>query len=157
MTPGKSKESCPGHRDLRDRAILMVAFGSGGRRRSEIASLWWEQITVEEPVVLKDGTTMPSISIHLGRTKTSDENQDEIVYLTGRPVDALNAWLQIAKIDKGSMFRAIDRWGNVSSRALNAKSVNDIVKQRVAMAGLEPAEFSAHGLRSGYLTEVFLF
>lgn len=51
------------------------------------------------------------------------------------------------------MFRKIDRWGNVSRRALDPKSVNDIVKLRIAMAGLEPAEFSAHGLRSGYLTE----
>jgi hypothetical protein len=45
------------------------------------------------------------------------------------------------------VFRGIDRWGNVSNRALDPKTVNDIVKQRVAMAGLEPEEFSAHGLR----------
>ena len=32
-------------------------------------------------------------------------------------------------------------------------SINAILKQRAEMAGLEPAEFSAHGLRSGYLTE----
>lgn len=51
------------------------------------------------------------------------------------------------------MFRKIDRWGNVSHRGLDPKSVNDIVKQRIAMAGQEPAEFSAYGLRSGYLTE----
>ncbi len=51
------------------------------------------------------------------------------------------------------MFRAIDRWGNVSKRALDPKAINDIVKQRAFMAGLDPAEFSAHGLRSGYLTE----
>ncbi|MHC2296117.1 integrase [Rhizobium mongolense] len=73
--------------------------------------------------------------------------------MTGRPVDVLNDWLEAAKIDKGSVFRAVDRWGNVSRRTLDAKSVNDIVKQRAAMAGLDRAEFSAHGLRSGYLTE----
>jgi hypothetical protein len=33
-------------RALRDRAILMVAFASGGRRRSEIAGLRCEQLTV---------------------------------------------------------------------------------------------------------------
>ncbi|WP_160012170.1 tyrosine-type recombinase/integrase [Rhizobium sp. 18055] len=142
-----------GLRDLRDRAVLMVGFASGGRRRSEIASLRVEQLAAEEPVSGADGSPLPSLSIHLGRTKTSGDGHDEVVYLTGRPVDALNAWLQAAKIDKGSIFRAIDRWGNVSRRTLDPKSVNDIVKYRAALAGLEAGEFSAHGLRSGYLTE----
>ncbi|MGG7581377.1 site-specific integrase [Rhizobium sp. Nf11,1] len=140
-------------RDLRDRAILMVAFASGGRRRSEVAGLRREQLRIEPPVKGDDGTALPSLSIHLGRTKTSGADQDEVVYLTGRPVVALNAWLAAAKIESGSVFRAIDRWGNVSRRALDPKAVNDILKQRVRMAGLEPGEFSAHGLRSGYLTE----
>lgn len=140
-------------RDLRDRAILMVAFASGGRRRSEIAGLRREQLTVEPPIVVADGPPLPSLAIHLGRTKTSGADQDEVVYLTGRPVEALNAWLTAAKIEAGSVFRKVDRWGNVSKRVLDPKSVNDIVKQRAAMAGLDPGEFSAHGLRSGYLTE----
>lgn len=33
--------------DVRDRAILMVAFASGGRRRSEVASLRKEQLTID--------------------------------------------------------------------------------------------------------------
>ena len=68
-------------------------------------------------------------------------------------MEALNAWLAAAKIESGSILRKIDRWGNVSKRALEPAAVNDIVKQRVALAGLDPGEFSAHGLRSGYLTE----
>ncbi|MGN6773693.1 site-specific integrase [Rhizobium sp.] len=142
-----------GLRDIRDRAILMVAFASGGRRRSEVAGLRKEQLTVESPVKAEDGSPLPSVSIHLGRTKNSGASQDEVVYLTGPPVEALNAWLTAAKIDSGSVFRAIDRWGHVSRRALDPKAINDIVKQRVKMAGLEVGEFSAHGLRSGYLTE----
>jgi integrase len=140
-------------RDVRDRAILMVAFASGGRRRSEIAGLRIEQLEREEPIQIEDVPALPSLSIHLGRTKTSGAENDEVVYLTGRPVEALNAWLDVAKIAKGSVFRAIDRWGNVSRRPLDPKAINDIVKHRVALAGLDPAEFSAHGLRSGYLTE----
>ena len=140
-------------RDLRDRAILMVAFASGGRRRSEVVGLRTEQFTVEPPVITEDDTPLPSLSIHLGRTKNSGGGEDEVVYLTGRPIEALNAWLQAAKIDSGSVFRAIDRWGKVSGRALDPQAVNAILKQRVAMAGLEVGEFSAHGLRSGYLTE----
>lgn len=68
-------------------------------------------------------------------------------------MDALNAWMAAGRIESGSIFRKIDRWGNVSKRALEPGAVNAIVKQRAEMAGLDPAEFSAHGLRSGYLTE----
>ncbi len=147
--------SCSGDslRDVRDRAILMVAFASGGRRRSEIAGLRREQLTVEPPIEVPDGPPLPSLAIHLGRTKTTTGEEDDVVYLTGRPVEALNAWLAAAKIDKGGVFRGIGRWGTVSKRALDPQSVNAIVKQRAEMAGLDPAEFSAHGLRSGYLTE----
>ncbi|KQV83492.1 integrase [Rhizobium sp. Root1220] len=140
-------------RDIRDRAILMVAFASGGRRRSEVAGLRCEQLTVEPPLEVPDGSPLPSLAIHLGRTKTTPGEEDEVVYLTGRPVESLNAWLAAAKIDKGSVFRGIGRWGTVSRRALDPQSVNAILKQRAEMAGLNSGEFSAHGLRSGYLTE----
>ncbi|WP_310221685.1 tyrosine-type recombinase/integrase [Neorhizobium sp. 2083] len=140
-------------RDIRDRAILMVAFASGGRRRSEIAGLRKEQLTTEPAIEVENGSALSSLAIHLGRTKTSGADHDEVVYLTGQPVEALNAWLAAAKIDAGSIFRKVDRWGNVSHRPLDPKAVNDVVKQRAAMAGLDPREFSAHGLRSGYLTE----
>lgn len=140
-------------RDVRDRAILMVAFASGGRRRSEIAGLRVEQLTVEAPIEVADGPPLPSLAIHLGRTKTTSGEEDDVVYLTGQPVEALNAWMAAAKIDKGSVFRGVGRWATVSRRALDPQSINAILKQRAEMAGLERGEFSAHGLRSGYLTE----
>ncbi|RWX28834.1 site-specific integrase [Rhizobium leguminosarum] len=140
-------------RDLRDRAILMVAFASGGRRRSEIAGLRCEQLTVEPPISVPDRPPLPSLAIHLGRTKTTNGEQDDVVYLTGRPVEALNAWMVAAKIESGSVFRGIGRWGTVSRRAIDPQSINAILKQRAMMAGLDSGEFSAHGLRSGYLTE----
>lgn len=53
--------TCPGDslRDLRDRAVLMVGFASGGRRRSEIAGLRVEQLAAEEPVPGADGNPSP--------------------------------------------------------------------------------------------------
>lgn len=76
-----------------------------------------------------------------------------MVYLTGGPVEALNAWLKVAQIDSGSVFGKVDRWGNVSPRALEPSAVNAVVKHHAQLAGLDPDEFSAHGMRSGYLTE----
>jgi integrase len=75
------------------------------------------------------------------------------VFLVGRPVEVLREWLSRADITKGPVFRAIDQWGGLDDKALTPQSVNAILKRRIALAGLEPAEFSAHGLRAGYLTE----
>ena len=143
--------------DSRDRALLLVAFASGGRRRCEIASLRVEQISEEEPVALDPGDPgsprLPCLTIHLGRTKTQGADDDAVALLIGPPVEALKLWLERADIANGPIFRAIDRWGALEERAITPQAVNLIVKRRCAMAGLDPGEFSAHGLRSGYLTE----
>ena len=143
--------------DTRDLAILLLAFASGGRRRSEVARLRVEQIS-EEPAVPLDphdpkSPTLPCLAIQLGRTKTGDADEAGRVLLVGPPVEALREWLERADISKGPIFRAIDRWEAIEERALTPQSINLIVKRRCAMAGLEAREFSAHGLRSGYLTE----
>lgn len=143
--------------DTRDLAILLMAFASGGRRRSEVARLRVEQISDEPAVPLdpKDpqSPTLPCVAIQLGRTKTGVAEGAGRVLLIGPPVEALREWLERADIGKGPIFRAIDRWEALEERALTPQSINLIVKRRCAMAGLEPREFSAHGLRSGYLTE----
>lgn len=73
-------------------------------------------------------------------------------YMTGGPVSALHDWMATARIEAGSLFR--DRsLGHGRTPGSRSKSINDILKHRAQLAGLDPAEFSAHGLRSGYLTE----
>ncbi len=155
----KLLQACAGDRlvDLRDRALLLTAFASGGRRRSEVAGLHVEDLTDEEPVRAdpndKNSPPLPCLSIHLGRTKTTTSDDNEHVLLIGRPVTALKRWLAEAAIKEGPVFRRIDQWGNIDRRALTPQSVNVILKSRAKQAGLDPALFSAHGLRSGYLTE----
>jgi integrase len=134
-----------------------MAFASGGRRRSEVAALTLEDVRQEDPVPAMENDSasplLPCLTLRLGRTKTMTSDDDEHVVLIGRPVVALKAWLQAARIGIGPVFRRIDQWGNIDHRALTPQSVNLILKSRVAHAGLDPSEFSAHGLRSGYLTE----
>jgi len=146
--------------DTRDLAVLLLAFASGGRRRSEVAHLRIEQLS-DEPAVPLDpnnpnSPALPCVSIQLGRTKTGDADDEGRVFLVGPPVEAVREWLQRADIQKGPVFRAIDRWEALEERALTPQSINLIVKRRCAMAGLNPKEFAAHGLRSGYLTEASL-
>lgn len=143
--------------DTRDLAILLLAFASGGRRRSEVARLRVEQISDEPDVPLDprdpQSPTLVCLAIQLGRTKTGVADEAGRVLLVGPPVEALREWLERTDISKGPVFRAIDRWEALEERALTPQSINLIVKRRCVMAGLEPREFSAHGLRSGYLTE----
>ncbi|ESZ03162.1 hypothetical protein X737_37855 [Mesorhizobium sp. L48C026A00] len=71
---GAVLKTCVGERlpDLRDRALLLVAFASGGRRRSEVSSLRVEQIVAQDPVPADpkdpESPTLPCLKIQLGRT-----------------------------------------------------------------------------------------
>lgn len=156
---GQLLSTCNGDRkvDLRDRALLLVAFASGGRRRSEVAGLRVEDLRDEDPVPTdpkdQNSTALPCLTIHLGRTKTTDAGDDASVVLVGRPVIALKRWLTEAGIEAGPIFRKIDQWGNIDRRAITPQTVNLVVKARAKQAALDPEMFSAHGLRSGYLTE----
>jgi site-specific recombinase XerD len=146
--------------DRRDRALLLTAFASGGRRRSEMASLRVEQIETLPPVRADprdpESTKLPCLAIRLSRTKRGDADDGSRVLLIGYPADALSAWLEHAEITAGAVFRPIDRWSRIGARAISGDGVNGIVKRRCKQAGLDPALFSAHGLRSGYLTQAAL-
>jgi integrase len=143
--------------DLRDRAMLLIAFASGGRRRSEVARLRVDDIAPESPIPLDprdpDSPLVPKLAIRLGRTKTTTAEDDARVVVIGRAAQALLDWLDSAAISKGPVFRRIDRWGRLGTRALDPQSVNAILKTRCQRAGLDPLLFSAHGLRSGFMTE----
>lgn len=142
---------------LRDRALLLVAFGSGGRRRSELARLRVEQLVEEAPVPADPddpgSPLLACISLELGRTKTTDAEDAARVKLVGRPAAAVAAWLTSEGITEGYVFRPVDRWENVGRGPLSPEGINRIIKGRLAIAGYEPADYSAHGLRAGYLTQ----
>ena len=71
--------------------------------------------------------------------------------MVGRAAQALEAWLQASGITAGAIFRRIRKGGHLGE-ALSPAAVRDIVQARCALAGVE-GEFSAHSLRSGFVTE----
>ena len=71
--------------------------------------------------------------------------------LLGAAAAALTAWLDAAEIVEGRIFRQV-RKGEQLGAELAAAAVRDIVKYRCALAGLT-GDFSAHSLRSGFVTE----
>ncbi len=140
--------------DVRDRAILLVAFGSGagGDPRWPVCGSRMSVLSRTCPLArMRSRFLQPSLQ--LGRTKTTDATEGAIAWLVGKPVEALKAWLSWPGSKGGPLFRPIDQWGHIGQGALSPQAVNLIVKKRVALAGLDPRLYSAHGLRSGYLTE----
>ena len=97
--------------------------------------------------------TAPCVRIALGRTKTTTAGQGAFVFAAGRAAIALHEWMQAANITSGPIFREVRKDGSIGPNSLTPQSVNLILKKRCRMAGLDPAEFSAHGLRSGFMTQ----
>jgi len=129
-------------RSLRDRALLLFAFSSGGRRRSEVAAAQVENLS-----------TVPGGFLYrIPWSKTDQQGSGREVPVLGRAAVALRAWLEAAGIVAGNLFRAVDRSGSVGAK-LSEKAVARIVKKRAQLAGLDAEKFAAHSLRSGFVTE----
>ena len=137
-----------GTKGLRDRAMLLVAFGSGGRRRSEICSLQVENIKQLQPVLVENDRRN-CLELHFENTKTVDVK----CMIAGDAADVLLAWLSHADIIEGPVFRSVDRHGYLGHTAITPDGFYSIIKSLVQKAGLDPALFSPHGLRSGFLTQ----
>ena len=131
--------------DIRDRALLLFAFSSGGRRRSEVAAALVSDLRASG----KNYTyTLPC-------SKTDQSGHDGLtVPIVDDAAVALRKWLDTAQINSGHIFRGIPKNSDKPKVAgLSEGSVNYIVKQRCKAAGLDPRMFSSHSLRSGYITE----
>ena len=140
----------PGLRGLRDRAILLLGWASGGRRRSEIVSLDLEDIGLEA----FDENGLVWISLPL--TKTTGKGATPKLVLKGYAARALVAWTDAAQIEDGPLFRRITRTGALGQKRLSPAAVAQIVKRLLTEAGLDPSYASPHGLRSGFLTQAAL-
>lgn len=130
---------------VRDRALLCFGFASGGRRRSEIAAADMRDLRK----VGDDGYIYRleySKTQQAGVTVASTPDKP----ILGRSAEALAAWLQVAGLDQGAIFRRI--WKGRAGPALLPGSVAAIVKRRAKLAGLE-GDFGAHSLRSGFVAE----
>lgn len=132
--------------DLRDRALLTMGM-MGAFRRSELV-----RITVDHVAPHFRGLT---VSIPFSKGDQAGAGQS-VAILDGRriePVRHYRAWIEAAEISEGPVFRRITPHGRVTDAALSEQSVALVVKKRAAAVGYDPAEFAAHSLRSGFLTE----
>jgi integrase len=129
-------------RGIRDRAILLLAWASGGRRRSEVALALYEHLTcMGDDYLLR----IPSSNSKTGKALD--------VPVKGRAAQALRDWLLISATNQGPLFRSISRGNKISANHLSGIDINRIVKKHCKAAGFDEKLFGAHSLRSGFLTQ----
>jgi integrase len=68
------------------------------------------------------------------------------------PVEAFDTWIDASHITEGAIFRSVDRFGRLGTRALSPQTVATIVKTRAAAVDLNPDDLAAHSLRRGLAT-----
>jgi integrase len=126
----------------RARAVLEFAFYTGGRRRSEVAGAHMNFLRR-----VKGGYLYT-----LNQSKTDQTGRGRVKLLRTARARGLERWLKKAGITGGYIFRGIDRNGHLKDTPINPGEVNRIVKIYAQRAGLDPAIYSAHGLRRGFMT-----
>lgn len=132
-----------GVRGIRDRALLLLAWSGGGRRRSEVVGL-----RIGDVRRLDEDTWLYA----LGATKTDLGGMRREKPLRGPAAQALAAWLDVAPASAGPLFRRLYKGGKVGTTGLSSDQVARIVQRRAKLAGLD-GDWAAHSLRSGFVTE----
>jgi site-specific recombinase XerD len=131
----------------RDRAMVLLGF-AGAFRRSELVAL-----DIEDCAFGKDGLT-----VTLRRSKTDQDGMGRKVGIPYGsnpetcPVRTIQAWVEIAGIGSGPLFRSINRHGHLRAGRLSGIDVSRVVKKLAKRAGLDPAKYAGHSLRAGHAT-----
>ncbi|WP_173088864.1 site-specific integrase [Devosia sp. 1635] len=137
-------------KDMRDRAMLLIGFATA-MRRSELVALNVEDVE----------TTSRGLMVTVRRSKTDQEGRGrQIAVPPGRtrhcPVAAFKEWVAFAQLENGPIFRGVDRHGKIHLRGVSGEAVSHVIKARLSDAGYDPAGFSGHSLRAGFVTAAAL-
>jgi site-specific recombinase XerD len=132
---------------FRDRTIILIGF-SGGFRRNEIVSLDYDDLDFVEE----------GLKINIKRSKTDQFGEGSIKglpYFDNSqycPVLSIKKWIEISKINSGSLFRRFTKGSNLSEKRLTDQTVALLIKEYLDLAGIDSKNYSGHSLRSGFAT-----
>jgi integrase len=130
----------------RDAALLTIGF-AGAMRRSELVAL-----------NVNDIAHVPAgIQISIKRSKTDQSGYGHVIAIpSGRtrfcPIKYLRAWTDQVGHQEGAVFRSCSKGGRITKNRLAPEAVAAVVKKHVTRIGLNPADYSGHSLRAGYVT-----
>lgn len=130
----------------RDRALLLLGF-CAALRRSELASVKVEDLSF----------TSQGLVLMLPRSKTDQTGQGRkigIPYGRGKicPVLSIKDWMTYLGVDAGPLLVPITKGGVLGHDGISDRAIADIIKHYAEKAGLNPASYSGHSLRSGLAT-----
>jgi integrase len=157
-----------GSAEVRDRALLLLAFTSA-LRRSELSALDLADLEGDPAGLI----------VHIARSKTDQHGEGTYLGIpyAARPrlcaVTAVQAWHERLTLlaggtgsDGGPLFRPIDRHGRLGSLGasrhgpdarLSPAAIREVVIRRAVAAGLSPGHgqrfFTAHSTRAGFATQ----
>ena len=140
-------DTCPSGRfGRRDAAMLALGFAAA-LRRSELCALLVADIDI---------LRCDKMVVWIRRSKTDQAGKGQRVAVpegrTIRPVSQVRDWLEVAGINDGYLFQTFHRGGRPSGRPLNHSEVPRLVKKYAVRVGLDPASYSGHSLRAGFVT-----
>ena len=121
----------PSLRSVRDRAILSVLLGCG-LRRTELLNLRLEEMQ------LREGRWVIADLLGKGR-------RIRTVPMPGWVKVAVDRWIQAAGLERGRLFRSINKQGKVWSEGVSAKVIWQVVRQEAQNAGIP--QLAPHDLR----------
>lgn len=131
----------------RDIALLLTAF-FGAFRRSELVSIQVSDLNWEPEGLI----------IQLARSKTDQEGEGKMRALpfgdsTVCPASAIKLWLEASGITQGSVFRPINRWGQIKAKPLSPGAVNALLKALGTACDFDfVPDLSSHSFRRGLST-----
>ncbi|MGV8917688.1 MAG: site-specific integrase [Pseudomonas sp.] len=133
-------------RSRRDAALILLGFWRGFRS-DELCHLQIEHV---------QAVSGSGISLYLPRSKGDRDNLGR-TYQTPAlqrlcPVQAYIEWINCSAMVRGPVFRAIDRWGNLSEEGLHANSIIALLRQALERAGIPADQYTSHSLRRGFAT-----
>ena len=126
----------------RDKAILLVGFSTGGRRRSELAN-----IQINDLHKIPEGYLLT-----LRKTKTDQKGKGLTVPIVMRAATALTQWLMQSGVRDGCLFRGTRGRASLT-QCICGDSINSMIKRRIEQIGLDSTDFGAHSLRAGFMTQ----
>ena len=133
-------------RSRRDVALVLLGFWRGFRS-DELCRLQAEHIQAEA------GSGM---TLYLPFSKGDRQNLGTTYQAPALkqlcPVQAYLAWVGVAGISQGAVFRRINRWGHLSEEGLHPGSMITLLRQILQRAGVPAELYTSHSLRRGFAT-----
>ena len=144
-------------RNIRDKALILMGFYSFCRR-SELLQMKFEHLNFGD-----DG-----IQVLIPFSKTDQSGEGRMIFLPKTnddycPINALNNWLEVARIDSGPLFYKINKSNNIEKYTMNQKNIKMsltdthfvlMLKKRAGAANLDDCDkISGHSLRIGAITQ----